>query len=192
MVSIKVLLYLLVFINMFGFVVGIASYWGQLAGVNPALWIFIPDCPLYVLLASAFYLGLFRNDLLRCITAIGLVKYGTWTLFALAYYSNTLMATGIGWMLFVEHIGMSLQVLLLAKAFDRRIIAVSVGWFLLNDFVDYAFGLHPYLPSSELLAPMLFAVAGTLVFPWLVYRYGAEWEKNRILKSAKGLLGLGG
>lgn len=186
----KFILFLLVAANLIGVAVGMVFYYPQIAAATPLFWVFIPDCPLYVLLAAFFYLGLVKNELLKTITAIGLMKYGLWTLFALFHYSGYFLANWMGWFLVVEHIGMVLQSALFAKAFGKKPVLVALGWFLLNDFVDYIFGMHPFLPSKELGGVIIFTVASSLILPVFAYFYGERIGKNGIVKNTKVLLGL--
>ncbi|QLQ05840.1 MAG: DUF1405 domain-containing protein [Anaerolineae bacterium] len=49
---------------------------------SPWLWIFIPDCPLFALLFVIAFVALRRHPnwtWFYTITAIGLIKYGVWT-----------------------------------------------------------------------------------------------------------------
>lgn len=186
----NIILFLLVAANLIGVAVGMIFYYPQMADANPVFWIFIPDCPLYVLLAAFFYLGLVKNELLKTITAIGLMKYGLWTLFALFHYSGYFLSNFMGWLLVVEHIGMVLQSALFAKAFDKKLVLVALGWFLLNDFVDYALGMHPFLPTNEFGVVIAFTVAGSLILPVFAYAYGEKIGKNGMVKNTKALLGL--
>ncbi|VVB97948.1 Uncharacterised protein [uncultured archaeon] len=183
-------LFLLAAANIFGVVVGLLVYYPQIAASNPLLWVFIPDCPLYVLLAALFYAGLLRNELLRTITALGLLKYGIWTLFALFSYSGYFLVDWFGWLLVIEHIGMSSQFALFSKEFDKRYLLVGVGWFLLNDFADYVLGVHPFLPSNDLGGVVAFTAFLSLAVPAFALfagkRIGEEW----IVKQAKAFLGL--
>ncbi len=179
---------ILILANLFGFGIGMLFYWQQMLSVNPVFWIFIPDCPLYVALAALFYLGWVKNDLLRTITAIGLVKYALWTEFALFYYSGYFLTVPFGWLLVFEHIGMGLQFLVFSRAFDKRWIAVSIGWFLLNDFVDYFFGMHPFLPSSNLRVISALTVASSVVLPFAAYYLGPKIQKIGLVQALQKLV----
>ncbi|MDD5337065.1 MAG: DUF1405 domain-containing protein [Candidatus ainarchaeum sp.] len=186
----RVFLLLLVMANMFGFLVGMLTYYDQMAGVNPLLWVFIPDCPLYVLLATLFFVGVFKNDLLRCITAMGLVKYGIWTEYVLLGYGQYLDSKGFLILLGVEHIGMILQFFLVAKQFDKKTIAMATGWFLLNDYVDYWLGLHPYVPNIDLPVVAAFTISLSLLVPLFTYWIGGWTERNAFVNNVKKLVGI--
>lgn len=179
---------LLILINFFGFLVGMIVYYQQMVVVNPIFWIFIPDCPLYVMLASIVYMKMFRNNLFKMITAAGLLKYGVWTIFTLSYYSDYFLSNWFGWLLMIEHIGMTFQFLLVTKKFEKKELFVAIGWFLLNDYVDYILGMHPYIPSSDWRAVGAFATAGSVLAPLIVYFIGEKLEKNSIMKALKQML----
>ncbi len=183
-------MFLLVAVNLLGVAVGIIFYYPQLASANPAFWIFIPDCPLYILLATFFYLRILKNDLLRAITAVGLLKYGLWTIFALFHFSEYFLSNALGWVLVFEHIGMMLQYALFAAPMEKKSAYIAAGWFLLNDFVDYVFGVHAFLPSNDLWVIVAFSLASSLAIPAFVFFYGKKIASMRIVKSAKSLLHL--
>ncbi|MFA5076821.1 MAG: DUF1405 domain-containing protein [Candidatus Micrarchaeia archaeon] len=186
----RILLLLLIGANMFGFLVGMLTYYDQMVKISPLLWIFIPDCPLYVLLASLFYIGVFKNDLLRCITAMGLLKYGIWTEFVLLGYGKYMDSQGFGMLLAVEHVGMILQFFLISKNFDKKILLLATGWFLLNDYMDYGIGLHPYVPNIDLQLVMAFTIALSLLIPVFTYATGKWIEKSAFIANAKSLIGI--
>lgn len=188
--KINLFLALLVAANLFGVIIGMIVYLPQMASANPLLWVFIPDCPLYVLLAALAYAGVFRNELLRTITALGLLKYGIWTLFALFYYSGYFLTDWFGWLLVLEHIGMAAQFALFAKGFDKRYLAIGAGWLLLNDFADYALGVHPYLPSNDLGFVAGFTVFLSLAVPLFAYFFGKRVEGLPAVKHVKEFLSL--
>jgi uncharacterized membrane protein YpjA len=167
--------------NVFGFLIGIfGSYIYQLEAANPLMWIFIPDCPLYVLLSTFFILGI-RNPYFRAITAAGLMKYGLWTLFALLHYPNELLLHPVGYALFALHIGMALQVFLPSYRLEKKHIAAALAWFLLNDYVDYALGYHPVLPSPDAMPEMLAALFLTFASVAFVYFVSSRLAKSGLL-----------
>lgn len=176
--------------NLLGVLVGMMVYYPQIAAANPLLWVFIPDCPLYVFLAVLCYLGIVKDELLKTITAIGLAKYGLWTVFALLYYNGYFFSDISGWILVPEHIAMALQGAFFAKAFDKRHIAIAAGWFLLNDYADYALGVHPALPGLGFGAVAAFAVVSSLAIPLIAHVYGKTIGENGIVKGAKALLSI--
>lgn len=185
----RLLLYLLVAINLFGVAIGLIFYSAQLKAAHPLFWVFIPDCPFYVLLASLFYLGVLKDGLLKTITALGMVKYGIWTIFVLLYYADYFLDF-VGIFLLLEHIGMTAQIALLPFKIEKKHLLAATGWFLLNDFVDYALGHHPFLPSQELSVVILFTVSLSLAVPAFAYFIWPKLEKMWIIRIGRGLFGI--
>ncbi len=187
---INVLLFVLAAANLFGTGLGLIFYYMQIKAANPLLWIFIPDCPLYIFLATLCYLKLVKGELLRTAIASGLLKYGIWTIFVLLYYSSDFMVDWIGPVLLVEHVGMAAQFAFFAKRFEKKHLAIAAGWFLLNDFADYVLGVHPYLTAADLGIIPAFTVALSLLVPLFMLLAGERVEKLGIVGWTKGLFGL--
>jgi len=121
---------------------------------NPALWVFIPDCPLYVVLLLAIVLLDIKSDAFRFLAGAGLVKYGIWTLMIFAlypeYYFSDLYVKQTT-ILVVGHVLMVLASLIIVpKKIDARILLLVIAWFLVNDFVDYELGTLPRFPEGHL------------------------------------------
>lgn len=167
--------------NMLGFVIGLVFYYPQLASNSPVFWIFIPDCPLYVVLACLVYFKVIRNGLLRFIIAAGLLKYALWTEFVLFFYHQYYLQDWLGWVLVIEHIGMALQFALVAGAGSRKYLAIAIGWFLLNDFIDYSLGMHPYVPVRNLDAVIAFAVASSIAVPLAVHAFASRMKPDSFI-----------
>lgn len=165
--------------NFFGFLVGMVIYYQQMVDFSPLVWIFIPDCPVYVILAVAAYLGIVNGKGFRFLISIGLMKYGLWTLFVLFSNPAYFLTDLLGWVLVVEHIGMTAQFILLAYDVDMKWILAGLGWYILNDFMDYFVGTYPYMPDSGVFAAMVFAVSCSIVLPLFVKWTGARIEKNK-------------
>lgn len=253
----NVILLLLIAANILGVAIGLFVYSPQIFAAHPLFWVFIPDCPLYVLLAALFYLKVLKNEFVRYITTIGLVKYGIWTISILFYYSGYFLDGWFGWLLVLEHIGMTLQFVLLAGPIKqnqifrrasepaarnpaqtygmplqqnvetfcgpqngcavlsviRKILAKSgwqftnalgalyscrlrdsmllaaLGWFLLNDFIDYGLGMHPYFPSKEIGFVAGFTVVLSFASVAIVQFLSAKIGKNRTINAVKNILG---
>lgn len=148
---IKAIFLVLCFISLF---FGYQSYSNMFPDFNPALWVFIPDCPLYVVLLLAVVLLDIKSDAFRFLTGAGLVKYGIWTLMIFAlypeYYFSDLYVNQTT-ILIVGHVLMVLASLIIVpKKIDARILLLVVAWFLLNDFVDYELGTLPRFPEGHL------------------------------------------
>jgi uncharacterized membrane protein YpjA len=113
------------------------------------------------------------SDLINFITAVGLAKYGAWTVAIVlgfnAFYFST--DSSLYAVLALLHVGMAVEFvipLLLIRQLRYRLAAVALVWFVANDFVDYFLGAHPPVPASEisliaaftfLLTPLFIVVA---------------------------------
>lgn len=187
------LLSLLVSANLVGTLIGVIYYMSQLLSTSPLLWVFVPDCPLYTgLFAFLILLAIagVKSDLFGFLVSVGLMKYGAWTLFVLAFYSNYFFsfATYI-WLqstiLFILHIGMMLEGFILPfKKVTALQMVVVLAWFFINDFLDY-FGpsVHPYLPQGNPLPATAFALLSTFAFTLLA----AGFAKNNYRIHIRGL-----
>ncbi|NJP04600.1 MAG: DUF1405 domain-containing protein [Chloroflexaceae bacterium] len=139
--------------NLFGAIVGGIYWYGPMLWTSP-WWAmpFVPDCPLAALLWSIAALGVWAKQrwyFFYALTAFACIKYGAWTI---AFWLWTWLQAGqifpLEALLFVSHIGLLLQGLLLVTfvqplAMPGRIAVVS--WFILSVQVDYRLGFHPPL-----------------------------------------------
>jgi len=175
-----------ILINLAGTLIGFFYYSDQLLSSSPAIWLFIPDCPFYVLLAAivlAVYLVTKRrSDLVSFITAIGLLKYGTWTALVVLGFSSFYFAVdrALYEAIAVMHVGMALEFVLplfLIRRVHRRFAILALLWFFANDVADYYFGAHPPVPINglPLIAPLTFAL--TPLCTLIVY-FGARSLSN--------------
>jgi len=168
---------LLVLANLIGFFVGMYNYSPQLSRTDCLFWLFVIDCPLYVVL-FAFLVVLKRigekADLLSFVVSVGLILYGAWTLFAMLWWGEYYFVPQmLAWNLidFVVHILMIAEgFVLLSNKVKWEYVAVALAWFLFNDWIDY-FGpnVHPWLPSANAAPAFVFAVAATFVSVAIVY-----------------------
>ncbi len=182
----KPLIVIIILINLAGTLIGFFYYWEQILASSPSIWLFIPDCPLYVLLAAivlAVYLTTKRrSDLISFITAIGLLKYGTWTALVVLGFSTFYFAIDgtLYGAIAIMHIGMALEFVLPLFLIQRvrwTFVALALLWFFANDVADYYFGAHPPIPINELaiIAPLTFVL--TPLCTLIVY-YGARCLSN--------------
>lgn len=178
----KLLILFLIAVNLAGAYFGLFIYYApQFAATSPALWVFVPDCPLYVLAFAVALWLLARgigNDAFSFIVSAGLLKYGVWTLFALAYFNGYFFAPGVALLsgtLFILHIGMAAEGFVLkVRRCGPGLLAAGLAWFLLNDFFDYFVGTRPYLPQgADIGAVAVFSIASTLLL------IPALWEIKR-------------
>ncbi|MGZ7132000.1 MAG: DUF1405 domain-containing protein [Halobacteriota archaeon] len=172
------LLVAIIIINVAGTLVGFFYYWDQLVSSSPVYWIFIPDCPLYTMLAAAVlavYVSTRRSsDIVNFITAIGLAKYGTWTVFVVLAFTAFYFSVDSSFysVLVVLHVAMaaeSILPLMLIRRLKQRFIAVALIWFFANDFADYFLGTHPPIPASDITQIAIFTFLLTPVFIIVAY-----------------------
>jgi len=173
-------------VNVGGFLLGMYYYLHQLSVTGPMLWVFVIDCPLYVILFAGICLALYRGreppSWFMLLVAVGLIKYGIWTVAAITLYLDHLLGVNLivnGAMPFL-HAGMILEgIVILPRLKARAWHALPVaGWFLLNDFSDYFLGTVPMLPSTHLGLLMWESILATLILTPLVYLIGRRWRKN--------------
>ena len=167
------ILTVIILINLIGTLAGFYYYYDQLSLSPVYLWPFIPDCPLYTMLAVVvlvtFLLKKKSVDLLSFITSIGLAKYGTWTVlvvlgFSPFYFSiNSSMYS----VLACAHVLMALEFILplyIIKEIKKSYVIAAFAWFFLNDFFDYYVGTHPPLPSWGVSSVAFMTFAMTPIF----------------------------
>lgn len=160
----------LFWINLLGTVYGYEWYWNQLtytAGVKP-LWMlpFVPDSPTASLFFTLSILFLLRDSgkkdntgrsfirrLVETFAAVTSIKYGIWAvamIFAAAAQGDSMVWKD--WMLVGSHLGMAAEALLFVRFFrvsPYPLLLVGI-WVVLNDFMDYGFGIFPWLPDELL------------------------------------------
>ncbi|MDQ0491991.1 DUF1405 domain-containing protein [Paenibacillus brasilensis] len=158
-------LWLLFWCNLIGTVYGYIWYGGQLEYTlkfHP-LWqiVFVPDSPtasLFFTFSIIFLLYPPRLKSLRLIrqvmealAVVTSIKYGIW--------ASTIIFWGVAqgdhmiwqdWMLVASHTAMAVEALLFVRFFTCNWIALGLAaiWTLLNDTMDYTFGIYPYLPKT--------------------------------------------
>lgn len=149
---------------------GAYYYQDQLTSTPLPLLIFVPDCPLYVLLAIPILLGAIRNQAYSFFVSIGMFKYGLWTVFVLFFHWSAYAAPSalaITLVFILGHIGMALEGLALlpkGKA-GIAVLAACLAWFLLNDVSDYFWGTVPPIPTANLSTVALLTFAASLLLP---------------------------
>lgn len=160
----RLILWVLLISNALGTVYGYIWYGGQLhdTASNYSTWLlpFVPDSPtasLFFSLALIMLLyppknlaGLLFQQLIEALAVVTSVKYGIWAvamIFAGAAQGSELIWQD--WMLIASHTAMAVEALLFVKLFHIRWTALfaAIAWTLLNDTVDYTFGVFPYLPG---------------------------------------------
>ena len=177
----------MLFLNVAAVFTGAWYYQGQLASTPWHLLIFVPDCPLYVLLAIPLLLKWVKSGAYAFLVSIGMVKYGLWTVFVLFYHSayyfqpEFLPVTII---FIIGHLGMALEgaCLLPAKRVALPVLLLAVGWFLLNDFADYSLGTVPPIPREGLGLVALLTISSSLLLPLALFAFP---EKIRAFPPVK-------
>ncbi len=156
----------LLLINMAGSIYGYYWYAGQLSSTVKKLWLFVPDSPMATTLFAAvllFSLMGRRNAFLGLIAFTACIKYGLWAVIVIGdFWAGGGSIRFTESMLWVSHLGMAVQGVIYLKVrppgsslgFSRPALPGVAAWMLLNDFMDYRLGIHPYLyvPGQELLA----------------------------------------
>lgn len=172
--------------NLAGTVFGFYYYAELLLDSPVKLWIFIPDSPLATLaiaLSLALYMKGRQNSFLDMLAFIGNLKYGLWTPFILLYMREGFLygiSTPMYLFLLISHFLMAVQALMVLEYsnFSSEHVLSSGLWFLLNDLVDYSYGVHAELPTiSGLTDPPAFA-AYTLTLSSLAILYAALTKKD--------------
>ena len=142
--------------------VGISFYLETMPQVHPFLWPLYLDSPAALFLATLSLATLLSNlgrplsaartnlvlAYLHTFAFVWLVKYGLWTVLALNVgFWEYFPALWDYWGIIVTHLGFVLLAYLIPHygRTTRGALAASLGLMLLNDLVDYGFGLHPPL-----------------------------------------------
>ncbi|MFB6133282.1 MAG: DUF1405 domain-containing protein [Halanaeroarchaeum sp.] len=130
-------------INLAGTAFGFWYYRAQFATVHPLALPFVPDSPVATLFI-ALSLAAFKLDLdadwLHALAFVGLIKLGLWTPFVQVVINGQGdIATWLYQFLVWSHLAMGLEAFVIHRyaTFSVRAVAVAVGWYLLNDVVDY-------------------------------------------------------
>ncbi|ASA22901.1 DUF1405 domain-containing protein [Paenibacillus donghaensis] len=157
------IIWLLFIVNLLGTIYGYIWYGDQMeaTAASSPLWLlpFVPDSPtasLFFTLALLLLLyppksiaGTVIRELVEALAVLTSVKYGIWAvgiIFAGAAQGDVL--NWKDWMLVVSHTGMAVEALLYARFFAyRRMLPLALFWTLANDFIDYSFGVYPWLPG---------------------------------------------
>ncbi len=139
----------------------------QFAGEPPAMWPFVPDSPVATLFVAAsvasWKLGYAdRLPWLHALAFFGCLKLGLWTPYVLVVfaegfsYNHWAMYNFLVW----GHVAMAVEAFVIYRYadFPPAAVAVAVGWYGLNDLVDYFVPVlgtphHTLVPAQRLIAP---------------------------------------
>ena len=164
-------------VNLAGFIFGIYYYYYQLSITSLWSWVFIIDCPLYVLLFAVICALKLKNksipDGFYFLTSLGLIKYGLWTGLVIWLYSGHFFSISpiLYSLLFPLHIGMILEGVVFFPHFKvkPKCALIVLFWFLLNDVLDYFFGTLPLIPETFTNLLMWESFIATLVLASLIF-----------------------
>lgn len=132
--------------NLLGTAFGFYYYLPQLAETPVVAWPLVPVSPLatlYMGLSLAVWRLGFRGrlaQLLHVLAVIGCLKYGLWTVVVQLFIEDTSTIPFALWQFLVwSHAAMAVQAFVVQRyaEFPTWAIAVAVGWFTLNDLLDY-------------------------------------------------------
>jgi len=192
-------LWLLFLINLGGTIYGYMWYEYQLKWTieNFPLWLlpFVPDSPtssLFFTISVLFFLfppspnskpmKWFRG----IIDALGVVcsiKYGVWA--TAIIIAGALQGGELNWqsyMLMTSHLAMAVEVLLYVRFMKvfKAAFVIAAGWLLLNDTLDYSYGIYPFLPAelkNQVSIVCWSTVALSICSIWLGY---FVWKKSKV------------
>lgn len=163
----RAFLWPLFLVNLGGTIYGYIWYESQLIDTldNHPLWqiVFVPDSPtasLFFTLALLYYLFPSRNpsaltkvgrSIIEALAVVCSVKYGIWAVSMIL--AGAWQGAELNWqhfMLMASHLGMAFEALLFFRFMKAGLAAlvVATGWLLLNDTVDYTYGIFPYLADQ--------------------------------------------
>ncbi|MCX6800671.1 MAG: DUF1405 domain-containing protein [Candidatus Diapherotrites archaeon] len=175
----KKFLVTLALINFAAGVYSIQYYLPQLSQIDPLLWLFVADCPLYsIIFGTIILLGVFVKQtrsgrfqiifpFLLMISIVGNLKYGFWTV-AVFLISGLTFGYEI---FFAGHLLLMAETIVLFKKvkFEIKHLVICAAWFLLNDTLDYAAGLHPYFDTKYFLETAAISFVSTILFSLIVF-----------------------
>lgn len=189
------ILWLLLVCNVLGTIYGYIWYGAQMADTveHGYIWqvVFVPDSPtasLFFSLALLLLLypprslgGALFQQFIEALAVVTSVKYGIWAVVMIfAGQAQGDVLAWQDWMLVASHTAMAVEALLFVRLFHFRWTALTgaIAWTLLNDTVDYTYGVFPWLPGplyDDLPAVQLFTYLLTLFSGfagWIFMKYG--------------------
>jgi uncharacterized membrane protein YpjA len=153
------------------------------------IMVFVPDSPTaslfftiaigYLLLPPRTVWNQTIRNVMESLAVVTSVKYGLWAssmIFAGQYQGDILQWQD--WMLVVSHSAMVIEALLYVRlfGFNSRLLLGATAWTLLNDYIDYTYGVYPWLPSvlqDNLMGVQNFTIGLTLfsvMITWVTLR----------------------
>jgi uncharacterized membrane protein YpjA len=182
----KAVFWLLVLGNIMGAIFGFTYWYGSQLLANPVLyWVFIAGSPLYALLfVVCAFMIYFRkkNSFLFFITAVGLVKFGIWTVVFWSVYNGTPIVSWLFYWLVISHSIMVLEAMVLFSRIEFRKwhLIFAWVWFGLTDYMNYSLKFitdKVAINSREMYVAIALTVLVPLIVYWLVkfFRY-RNWK----------------
>ncbi|MFB6110075.1 MAG: DUF1405 domain-containing protein [Halodesulfurarchaeum sp.] len=182
----------LIGVNFATVLVGLDYYVAGMPAVSPFLWPFYADSPgatflmLLSLVTLVANLGRRLQDapqnrvlaFLHTLAFVWLLKYGLWVAVALNLgFSHYFPAIWAYWGIILTHLGFVAEALLIPHygKTTAGALAFALGLGLLNDVLDYGFGLHPPLRYDPGIALSILTVALTVFAVAL-----AAWRFDRL------------
>jgi uncharacterized membrane protein YpjA len=166
----EIFLLILAIINIFAAIFSIKYYLSQLLVTNSLFWFFVPDS----IIATFFFaiaLILFSKKILPeslgAFAIIGMLKYGTWSIFVLFLGGNNFLDY---WYFYLGHFLMIIETMIFFKKFRINVwhLLPALILFLINDVLDYFFGLHPPFNELYFTETMVFSFILTIACSILV------------------------
>ncbi len=183
--------WLVMLVSLIGTIYGFYWYKYQLAETPIKFWLFTPDCPRAVLFFLIWIFLVARNlpsETFRVVAVADLIKYGIWTVSVIGlfwvdrriYYLQHVM-------LFISHFGMLVLgvVFAIRMKISRRAFWITSIWLFMNDFVDYYFGVFPWLPDMKRMPEIrlgTFLLTGVVVL-WMFVVYFRSGGDNKDVKT---------
>lgn len=158
----KPFLWLMFICNLLGSIYGFYWYHDQMV-TTPWYWnFFVPDSPtassFFTLLLLLWLLGR-SSPWLEVISIVSNIKYGIWACGVIFTYwiaDHQVYSSDV--MLVLSHGTMAIEVILYNSfyRFTWRHLWLGACWLLYNDFVDYVYGIHPWLQDDRFTAYIQF------------------------------------
>ena len=181
------------FFCLVAFFFGYLTYRTMFSEFGPELWIFIPDCPLYVGLLLLIVLFDIKNRFVRFLAAAGLVKYGLWTLMVFAIYPDPFLTGPYLFQTTILTIGHLLMVfaslVVLPKKLGMRDVLPVLAWFFFNDYMDYWMGTKPIFPEAHLDFVVAASIALSIFSVFVLY-WVRGWRELWIIGWTRRQLGV--
>ncbi|SMB91513.1 Uncharacterized membrane protein YpjA [Thermanaeromonas toyohensis ToBE] len=179
----------LLIINFLGSLYGYYWYYEQLLATPWPWWIFTPDSPLstslFTLTLALLLLGKGASvksvkEVLGLLACAALIKYGLWAVVVIGdYWIRGASVTLVEALLFLSHLGMAAQGYLFLRHWPFYLWQglLTGAWLILNDYVDYILGWHPYLFRDDQV-PLAAVTALVLSGFWFLYCLGRKIARN--------------